>query len=66
MEIDNRGSHYWVARYWAEELAAQGADPTLQASRTDAPESNVSAALEAVSGERFRGVHADGQAYASH
>jgi isocitrate dehydrogenase len=20
-EIDNRGSHYWVARYWAEELA---------------------------------------------
>jgi len=20
-EIDNRGSHYWIARYWAEELA---------------------------------------------
>merc|ERR1712232_651955 len=20
-EIDNRGSHYWVARYWAEQLA---------------------------------------------
>ena len=20
-EIDNRGSHYWVARYWADELA---------------------------------------------
>merc|ERR1712107_40676 len=20
-EMDNRGSHYWVARYWAEELA---------------------------------------------
>merc|ERR1719420_316847 len=20
-EIDNRGSHYWVARYWSEELA---------------------------------------------
>merc|ERR1739844_587058 len=23
MEIDNRGSHYWLARYWAEELAKQ-------------------------------------------
>merc|ERR1712003_120478 len=29
-EIDNRGSHYWVARYWAEELAKQGADAALQ------------------------------------
>merc|ERR1712003_255432 len=22
-EIDNRGSHYWLARYWAEELSQQ-------------------------------------------
>ena len=22
-EIDNRGSHYWLARYWADELAKQ-------------------------------------------
>merc|ERR1712151_140342 len=29
-EIDNRGSHYWVARYWAEELAEQSADADLQ------------------------------------
>merc|ERR1712232_930759 len=29
-EIDNRGSHYWVARYWAEELAKQSADIDLQ------------------------------------
>merc|ERR1719450_954459 len=29
-EIDNRGSHYWVARYWAEELSKQDADPPLQ------------------------------------
>merc|ERR1711972_1168256 len=29
-EIDNRGSHYWVARYWAEELAKQTTDPSLQ------------------------------------
>jgi len=31
-EIDNRGSHYWVARYWAEELAQQTADSQLKAS----------------------------------
>jgi len=29
-EIDTRGSHYWVARYWAEELASQGEEPSLQ------------------------------------
>eukprot|EP00932_Pfiesteria_piscicida_P009771 SRR837773.20561.p2 GENE.SRR837773.20561~~SRR837773.20561.p2 ORF type:complete len:632 (-),score=343.59 SRR837773.20561:54-1835(-) len=29
-EIDNRGSHYWLARYWAEELAQQSADAGLQ------------------------------------
>ena len=29
-EIDNRGSHYWVARYWAEELALQGEDQRLK------------------------------------
>merc|ERR1712054_550879 len=29
-EIDNRGSHYWVARYWSEELANQSGDIALQ------------------------------------
>jgi len=29
-EIDNRGAHYWVARYWSEELAQQGDDKALQ------------------------------------
>jgi isocitrate dehydrogenase len=29
--IDNRGSHYYLARYWAEELAAQSDDPALAA-----------------------------------
>merc|ERR1719498_2093403 len=29
-EIDNRGSHYWLARYWAEELAKQADDQSLQ------------------------------------
>ena len=30
-QIDNRGSHAWLARYWAEELAAQTTDPELAA-----------------------------------
>merc|ERR1712217_489271 len=29
-EMANRGSHYWVARYWAEELAKQDADTSLK------------------------------------
>jgi isocitrate dehydrogenase len=28
-EIDNRGSHFWLARYWAEELAQQTDDAEL-------------------------------------
>ncbi|MFC7432377.1 MULTISPECIES: NADP-dependent isocitrate dehydrogenase [unclassified Agrococcus] len=28
-EIDNRGSHFWLARYWAEELSAQTEDAAL-------------------------------------
>ncbi|MGV3015931.1 NADP-dependent isocitrate dehydrogenase [Rothia sp. 88186D007BW] len=30
-EIDNRGSHFYLAKFWAEELAAQGADADLAA-----------------------------------
>ena len=30
-ELDNRGSHYFLARYWAEALAAQDQDPQLSA-----------------------------------
>lgn len=29
-ETDKRGSHYWVARYWAEELAEQDEDAALK------------------------------------
>lgn len=29
-EIDNRGSHFYLALYWAQELAAQTEDQTLQ------------------------------------
>ena len=28
-QSDNRGSHYWLARYWASELAAQHDDAEL-------------------------------------
>ncbi len=30
-EIDNRGSHFYLAMYWAEALAAQSKDPDLKA-----------------------------------
>ena len=30
-QIDNRGSHFWLARYWAQELAAQAEDAELAA-----------------------------------
>jgi len=31
MEMDNRGSHYWLLRYWSEELSKQQQDASLQA-----------------------------------
>ena len=30
-ELDNRGSHFYLAMYWAQALASQTEDPTLQA-----------------------------------
>lgn len=33
-ELDNRGSHFYLAMYWAQELAKQTADPDLQAKFT--------------------------------
>jgi isocitrate dehydrogenase len=30
-ELDNRGSHFYLALYWAQALAAQDADPALKA-----------------------------------
>ena len=30
-ELDNRGSHFYLALYWAQALAAQKDDPDLQA-----------------------------------
>lgn len=53
-EIDNRGSHFWLARYWAEELGRQTEDAALAerfapvaaqlAEQTDAIEAELLAA----------------------
>jgi len=56
-EIDNRGSHYYLALYWAEELAAQTTDaevaalfaPIAEALRSN--ESAIVAELDGVQGE---------------
>lgn len=37
-ELDNRGSHFYLAMYWAQELAAQDADAELQAKFTPVAE----------------------------
>jgi isocitrate dehydrogenase len=56
-ELDNRGSHFYLALYWAQELAAQDDDPALAARFTTvaeelaAGEQAVVAELAAVQGE---------------
>jgi len=56
-ELDNRGSHYWLARYWARELASQDSDEELaQAFRPlaevfEAEEASILSELERVQGE---------------
>ena len=45
-ELDNRGSHFYLAMYWAEALAAQTTDAALQAQF--APLAEVLTANEAV------------------
>mmetsp|Transcript_87511 Transcript_87511/g.271863 ORF Transcript_87511/g.271863 Transcript_87511/m.271863 type:complete len:179 (-) Transcript_87511:302-838(-) len=42
-EIDNRGSHYWLARYWAEELAKQDDDTQLKGAFSEAAKELASA-----------------------
>jgi isocitrate dehydrogenase len=55
-QIDNRGSHFYLALYWAQELAAQSADPELAAAfaplaeRLTADEPTIAAELLAVQG----------------
>ena len=56
-QLDNRGSHFYLALYWAQELAAQSADPELAAAfaplaeRLAADEEVIAAELLAVQGE---------------
>src|SRR4051794_27696699 len=56
-ELDNRGTHYWLARYWARELADQDADAGLAeafeplAERLEATEKAILTELGGVQGE---------------
>src|SRR5215204_6561375 len=56
-ELDNRGSHYWLARYWARELADQPEDDELAeafqplAERLEAEEEKILSELQQVQGE---------------
>mgnify|MGYP006090961179 CR=1 FL=1 len=47
-EIDNRGSHFYIALYWAQELAKQTANADLQAKFTSIAESLASNELKIV------------------
>jgi isocitrate dehydrogenase len=55
-EIDNRGSHYYLARYWSRELADQSQDPELAdlfrrvADRLEAEEKRITGELAQVQG----------------
>ncbi len=57
-EIDNRGSHYYLAMYWAEALAAQAKDTELQArfagvaKELQANEAQINAELIGAQGKR--------------
>jgi isocitrate dehydrogenase len=56
-EIDNRGSHFYIAMYWAQALAAQTADADLQAAfapmaeQLVANEAKIVTELEAAQGD---------------
>jgi isocitrate dehydrogenase len=56
-ELDNRGSHFYLAMYWAEELAAQDLNPQLKSKFTDlshelrAQEAVIMAELTAAQGQ---------------
>ena len=48
--IDNRGSHYWLARYWAEALASQSEDAELAAAFS-APAGELAASEKEITAE---------------
>jgi isocitrate dehydrogenase len=49
-QIDNRGSHFWLARYWAQELAEQTQDTELAARFAEVSE-QLTANAEAIDAE---------------
>ena len=49
-QIDNRGSHFYLALYWAQELAGQSADPDLAATFALVAE-KLAAAEDRITGE---------------
>jgi isocitrate dehydrogenase len=49
-QIDNRGSHFWLARFWAQELAEQTQDTEL-AARFAAVSEQLTANAEAIDAE---------------
>ncbi len=57
-EIDNRGSHFYLAKFWAEAVARQDKDPSLKqrfaalAERLSASEAQINEELFAAQGER--------------
>jgi isocitrate dehydrogenase len=62
-EIDNRGSHFYLAMYWARALADQTDDPDLQAAFRDiagALESNESAIVAELNAVQGRPVDVGG------
>ena len=58
--IDNRGSHFYLALYWAQALAAQDKDPELKkifapiAEKLTANEEKIAGELLAVQGKADR------------
>ena len=48
-QIDNRGSHFYLAMYWAEALAQQEEDPELKEQFSPISESLISSQEEIVS-----------------
>jgi isocitrate dehydrogenase len=57
-ELDNRGSHFYLAMYWAAELADQGDDPELAARFSSAAERLAAAEEQVV--EELNAVQGDG------
>ena len=49
-QIDNRGSHFYLAMYWAQELAAQNDDADLQSEFSSIAET-LTANEDAIVGE---------------